>query len=207
MSKKNKYRSMGLAFLAAIVFITVSFFARSHGTMLMELFSNNTILDVVIFVFLTALFVVFIIPLDIVLLIPIGVSLWGSFDTALFSISGWTIGASIAFLIGRYLEKSFISKFVSLEKIKNFKKDLSLKNRIWPIVLLRMLIPVDILSYAFGMFSNISFPTYIIATIIGVAPFGFIFAYAGGIPIIYQILAAVLIIPIIFLLFKKHIFE
>jgi len=37
--------------------------------------------------------------------------------------------------------------------------------------LLRMVLPVDILSYALGLFSNISFIRYMLATIIGVTPF------------------------------------
>ena len=47
------------------------------------------------------------------------------------------------------------------------------------VVLLRMVLPVDVLSYALGFFSDISLWRYTTATIIGIAPFAFIFAYAG----------------------------
>ena len=56
-----------------------------------------------------------------------------------------------------------------------------------------MIIPVDILSYALGLFSKIKFWPYVIATFIGVIPVTFLLAYIGSVPFIYQILAFLIV--------------
>jgi len=62
-----------------------------------------------------------------------------------------------------------------------------------------MSIPVDILSYALGLFSKITLKRYFLATLIGVTPFAFVLAYVGTISFYYQV-ATLLIAAFIFLL-------
>jgi hypothetical protein len=50
----------------------------------------------------------------------------------------------------------------------------------WNIVLLRMVIPVDVLSYALGLFVPMPLSRYVLATAIGVSPFAIIFAFASS---------------------------
>ena len=59
-----------------------------------------------------------------------------------------------------------------------------------------MVIPVDILSYALGLFSRIKFWPYAIASFIGIIPGVVLFAYVGAIPFIYQVIT-ILIVGII----------
>ena len=47
--------------------------------------------------------------------------------------------------------------------------------------------PVDVLSYALGLFSQIGFWSYFLATVIGVSPLAFGFAYLGEVSYIYQV--------------------
>jgi uncharacterized membrane protein YdjX (TVP38/TMEM64 family) len=47
------------------------------------------------------------------------------------------------------------------------------------IVALRMILPVDVLSYALGMLSTVSFRIYTLASAIGILWFSFAFAYMG----------------------------
>lgn len=47
------------------------------------------------------------------------------------------------------------------------------------IVALRVILPVDILSYALGMLSTVSFRTYTLASAVGILWFSFVFAYMG----------------------------
>jgi len=61
------------------------------------------------------------------------------------------------------------------------------QNLFWSVVLLRMALPVDVLSYGIGLFSKMSFSTYFWATLIGVVPFSFIYAYVGSLPVWYQV--------------------
>jgi len=73
----------------------------------------------------------------------------------------------------------FVSRFVSLDKIKKFEASFSSEHIFWAVVLLRLSVPVDVLSYALGLFSTMSVRSYLFATLIGVTPFAFIFSYTG----------------------------
>lgn len=98
-----------------------------------------------------------------------------------YNIAGWSIGAGIAFKIAKYFGRPMILKFISLKKLDYYESILPKNLEFWWIVLFRMITPVDILSYALGIFSNISFSRYMLATIIGITPFSIIFAYGGNI--------------------------
>ena len=52
---------------------------------------------------------------------------------------------------------------------------------------MRMVIPVDVLSYAIGLFSTMSLKSYTLATVIGITPFAFIFAYTAKLPLWLQV--------------------
>lgn len=119
-------------------------------------------------------------PLTVLPLIPIASNIFGPFSSGVFSIIGWTLGAIIAFLIARHAGKPLLSKFASVEKIEKFEKYVPEHVHFFTILVLRMLLPVDALSYALGFFSGIGFWKYSVATLIGVTPFSFVFAYAGG---------------------------
>jgi uncharacterized membrane protein YdjX (TVP38/TMEM64 family) len=127
-------------------------------------------------------------PVATIPLIPIASGLWGGFITGLLNILSWTIGAMIAFRIARTAGIRFVRKIVSLERIDRIEKRIPEKGKFWTIVLLRMVIPVDILSYALGLFSRVRAGLYFWATLIGITPFAFILAYAGRVPFSWQII-------------------
>ena len=74
----------------------------------------------------------------------------------------------------------FIAHFISLDTLASYEKRISPRISFLAIVLLRLITPVDILSYVLGTFSLVSFRTYVSATMIGIAWFSFAFAYAGN---------------------------
>jgi uncharacterized membrane protein YdjX (TVP38/TMEM64 family) len=141
-----------------------------------EIITSTGFFGMIFYVFITAIAVV-IAPISTFPLIPIASIVWGYVVAAILSIIGWTIGAQIAFIIARRFGKPLVQKFISLEKLESFEKRIPEKNLFWSIVVLRMTVPVDILSYALGLFSKISYSKYFWATIIGVTPFAFIFSY------------------------------
>jgi uncharacterized membrane protein YdjX (TVP38/TMEM64 family) len=61
-------------------------------------------------------------PVNTLPLIPVATALWGGFISALLSITAWTLGAIIAFIIARKLGKPFIEKHYNLEKISRYEK-------------------------------------------------------------------------------------
>jgi len=130
-------------------------------------------------------------------LIPVVSNIYGWFLAGVVTVIGWTFGSIIVFFISRKYGVPLIKKFVSLKKINKFESKIPKENLFIDIVLLRMIIPVDILSYALGLFSKVKFKTYVLATIIGITPFAFVFSFLGTIPLSYQIPGFILIVFII----------
>ncbi|MEA3329332.1 MAG: VTT domain-containing protein [Nanoarchaeota archaeon] len=128
-------------------------------------------------------------PVTIMPLIPLASALWGWIMAAVLTIIGWTIGATIAFFLARKYGAPLVRKIVSLEKLDELEHRIPEKNIFFTIVLLRMTVPFDGLSYLFGLFTKIKFKTYILATLIGFIPFTFVVAYLGTIELKFQLIA------------------
>lgn len=141
-------------------------------------FIANDYKGIISFILLFTLVTV-IAPLTALPLVVPASAIFGPFLTSIYSIIGWTLGAMIAFLIARYLGKPILTSFVSLEKLEKYEKYFGGRVEFFGLVLLRMVLPVDLLSYAVGLLSKISFKKYMLATVIGITPFAFIFAYIG----------------------------
>ncbi|HDK41846.1 MAG TPA: hypothetical protein ENG87_00590, partial [Candidatus Pacearchaeota archaeon] len=130
--------------------------------------------------------------------------------TGLISIFAWSFGAWVAFVIGRKYGVQIIKKFISLKDIYRIEKKVPEESLFWTVVLLRLITPVDILSYALGIFTKMDIRTYLFATIIGITPFAFIFAYLGSVPIQYQIISflafgvLILIGWVVRIIYKKY---
>lgn len=142
-------------------------------------------------------------PVSTLALIPIATALWGGLVTALLNIIAWTLGAIIAFLISRRYGKPLVEKYSNVEKINKYEKVLGTKYIFWNLVALRMMLPVDILSYAIGLFTSVKLTTYASATFIGVIPFAFILAYTPTLSPAFQIGVGVFTLFIIYLGYKK----
>ena len=103
-------------------------------------------------------------------------SVWG---VVLVSI-GSTIGASIAFLISRYLAREAAANWVA--KNERFKKlDRMTEQHGWIMVLLTRLVPIfpfNLLNYGFGL-TRIRFRTYVLCSWIGMLP-GTVVYVVGG---------------------------
>ncbi|MBU6388577.1 VTT domain-containing protein [Patescibacteria group bacterium] len=183
------YRRIGSYIGFAALFILVSYVMRGHEDNIRLLLAGGGAGGAILFVLLTATFVIFIIPLDIVFLIPLGVNVWGPLPTALLSIAGWTIGASVAFSLARRYGLSLVARIIGARNAAKLHDRVPLGDPFWSVVLLRVLVPVDLLSYALGLFTDMPWRRYVLATLIGVAPFGFVFAYVGALPSWYQFLS------------------
>lgn len=187
VSMKEKIVSI---LLIAVFFGGAAIFAEQYGTLVENIPYLSGPFGALFYVLITVAAVV-IAPVSTFPLLPIAVSLWGSFFAAVLSIIGWTLGASIAFGLARRYGKPLIGKMISLKKIEHVEKLIPQKNIFMSVLLLRMALPVDVLSYALGLFSNISFKHYFFATLIGVSPFAFFFAYAVELPVTTQFLVVV----------------
>lgn len=183
---KNTLRGVLALIIVAGLFVLASIVASRYENEIQLLVKNDGVLGMTAYVMITIIAIV-VAPISTLPLMPLASMLWGWPLAGVLSIIGWTIGAQIAFSIARRFGKSFIEKIISVEKLKTIEERIPKRQLFWSVVFLRMTIPVDVLSYALGLFSQMKSSTYFFATLIGVTPFAFVFAYAGTIPILYQI--------------------
>ncbi len=195
-----------------VVLLVIFVIAWSIPLETIKLFiSQNQILGGMIFVFMMVLSTV-IPPITIFPLIPfVGVVL-GPFITMIYSIVGWTIGSVVAFIIARQYGRPFLAKYVSLDKIDEWENKIPENNEFVVLVVLRMITPVDVLSYAMGMFCRICLWKYTLASFIGVIPFSFVLAYGYDIVLLRNktilfVVGGVLLIAILSLLIVKKKFK
>lgn len=182
-------RQIATVLAVGVLFIVASLLAHTYRDALSSVVGIGGVGGMAAYVVLTMCFEIFLIPLDLVLLVPLGAVLYGPIPTALMSIAGWTIGASISFTLARQYGTPLVSKLAGKDRVERLRRRVPRTRLFWSVVLLRMLVPVDLLSYALGLFAPIPWWQYVVATAIGVSPFGFYFAYAGSLPLVYQLLA------------------
>lgn len=116
--------------------------------------------------------------IPITLLTLIAGSLYGPVYGFLLAIASTIISSNVAFLISRYLGKSFVEKMIKNKAQKiNMKIE---KNGFKIIFIMRIsgVFPLDIVSYAAGL-TKVNYKDFMLATILGVMPETFSVAYLG----------------------------
>ncbi len=191
--KERKKDIFGIAVII-ILFILVSFLVQQNLSLFRESFDIGIYGQLIFVLILT--FATIIAPVSAIPLFPAAVSLWGWKLVAILSILGWTLGAVMVFEISRGFGKPRVKRLVNLKKVEEYERYLPKENIFLTIVLLRMAVPVDFLSYALGLFSNVNRRIYYPATLIGVTPFAIVFAYAGELSLEIQIITLALAIII-----------
>ena len=108
-----------------------------------------------------------------------GILFWSVWGVVLVSI-GSTIGASLAFLISRYLAREPTANW--LAKNERFRKlDRMTEQHGWIIVLLTRLVPLfpfNLLNYGFGL-TRVRFRTYVLWSWIGMLPATIVLTVGG----------------------------
>ena len=137
----------------------------------------NTV-SYILYVLILTTAVVFM-PLTVMPLIPVASGIFGPLVTSILSIVGWTLGGAIAFLVSRHLGRPLLEDRIDLSAVDTLIEKMPQRSHFWFIVLLRVTLPVDLVSYALGLVKNLSFASYIAATAVGVSWFSFAFAYLG----------------------------
>jgi len=193
--KKETINSIISLFIIIILFIFLSFYIPTNLSIFIRLIGSS-VLGMTIYVLLLIVESV-IAPISGVPLVPLASNLWGWKIAGFLTVIGWLIGAIFCFLIARRFGVPIVKRLVPIEKLNKLEKHSNNYNLFWGIVFLRIAIPSDILSYAIGLFSNIDLKKYSVATLIGFAPLAFIVAYAGTMPIVYQIILLIIAIVLI----------
>lgn len=200
----KKVIGSSLTFLLVLgLFIFASYLTDLYAARIQHLVSIGGGMGVLGYIFVTIIAVV-VAPVSSLPLLPIATAAWGWFFAGVYSIIGWSIGAQIAFLLARRYGQSFIQRLFSIEKLSSIEALMPTQGMFISVILLRMTLPVDLLSYALGLFTKINANTYFFATLIGIIPFGFVFSYAGTLPVIYQIEAAVALCFVLLVIYSKR---
>lgn len=200
---KDFLKAVSGAIILVLLFTLASVFADKYQVQMQAIVSDDSAFGMAAYVALTAVAVV-VAPVSTLPLLPLASGIWGWVLAGVLSIIGWTIGGQIAFLFARRFGKPFLRRIISLEKLEKYEKRIPEENMFWTVLFLRMAVPVDVLSYALGLFSRMKSVPYFFATLIGVTPFAFVFAYAGTLPFLYQMEALGLALFIMFVVFLKN---
>jgi uncharacterized membrane protein YdjX (TVP38/TMEM64 family) len=207
--KKNvklKLWSLFGIFILIIVFLVLSYFVQTNLGFFENLIRGSA-WGLVIYIFLNFLGIV-IAPITVIPLIVVVSGIWGPVVASLASWFAWITGSIVAFWIARRFGVPIVSRFISMKELYRYEDRFSILNSFWGLVFLRMVIPVEILSYGLGLFSRIGFWKFTIASAIGLLPVTFLLGYLGMIPFIYQVVLGlfvliVLLVLVIFSEFKK----
>ncbi|MFC1731680.1 TVP38/TMEM64 family protein [candidate division KSB1 bacterium] len=167
-----------ILFVIIVIVLTLSLFFEAPRLYAEEQLGDNNITTGLVYLFVVIATTVFA-PFAGLPLAPAVSIIIGPFLTAIYSVIGWTIGAIIAFFIARHLARPFLSRFINMKRLELYESYIPKKHIFFWLVFLRVIIPVDVLSYAIGLTRSVRFPMYLITTVIGIIPFSFIWAYGG----------------------------
>jgi uncharacterized membrane protein YdjX (TVP38/TMEM64 family) len=198
MAERRAKDYVSLALVGAVL-ISAVLFVRSHAEPLKAFIDHNPVLGVLLYILLNILDAV-VLPGATLPLIPVAAHAWGRVMAAVVTTAGWTAGSLVAFLIARQWGSPIVRKLTSMSRVRQLKKYIP-ENLFWSVVAMRLVMPMDVLSYVLGLFTDMSWPTYILATAMGVTPAAFVLVYVGKLSRAYDLItfgvAAVLVVAFI----------
>lgn len=168
--------SLRAALGVLLLFAAGLWLARHYAEPIRDAVSANAGLGIAVF-FATSVVAVLMPMLTNLPLVPIAVLAWGPWWTALVLWSGWVVGAALAFALGRHGRTLILRSLPSVQRHARIDRLIHPQHRLWSLILLRMTFPVDVLSYALGLFSHrTTLLENAISTALGAAPFALLFA-------------------------------
>lgn len=174
--KKAIYITIIILYVTLTVWVFVDHRFISH---LQEMIGSNFYVGSSAYVLLMITSVV-VAPLSFLPLIAIGSSIFGPFLTGVLNVFGWWVGAVIAFYIARYGARPIVGRLFPISKLVKYEDILDDREEFWTVVILRALTPVDILSYVLGTVTTMTWRKHAVATLLGITPFAFVYAYGGA---------------------------
>jgi uncharacterized membrane protein YdjX (TVP38/TMEM64 family) len=175
--------SWGLRFAALIAIIVIALATYRQLPHLIStlgrLIGDGGPAAAAIYVVITASGIV-VLPFSSLPLIPIAAAAWGVVLGGTLSIVGWWVGAMIAFIVARRFGRPAIARFAGEENIVYWERRIPKHAGFFTVFLMRLLLPVEIPSYVLGLLPVISVRTYAWASLLGMAPFGYVLFAMGG---------------------------
>jgi uncharacterized membrane protein YdjX (TVP38/TMEM64 family) len=151
--------------------------ARVFSTPILDVLQAHPRLAILVFV-ATSVVAVLMPALTNLPLVPLAVLAWGSAWTALLLLAGWVVGAALAFMLARQGRSFILRHFPSAARHADIDRLIHPQHRLVSLIMLRMTFPVDVLSYALGLFSRRTTAAgNALSTALGAAPFAWLFAW------------------------------
>lgn len=179
--KKQNLKFIGLIFLifAILILIFTTNLKNLSPDSIRDTVESYGILAPIAFIILYIILVNLFIPGTLITLV--GGALFGTFLGTIYTVIAATIGASLAFIIARFLGGEYVNLLLEkrFKKLYNYDKKFK-KHGILIVLFLRLipLFPFTGLNYALGL-TKVKFKDYFIATLIGIIPGTFAYAYLG----------------------------
>lgn len=168
-----------LGFVAVIIAVLLYFDVHLKLIELLEWVERQGAMAAMLFIVIMALVVLFLLP-GIFFTTGAGY-VFGIGLGTLYVVVGTTLGASIAFLVARYLFGARAKQFVlSRSKVNSISEEMTKHD--FKVVLLTRLIPFfpgKLSNYFFGL-TEFRFGAYALATLIGLVPFSLHNVYLGS---------------------------
>jgi uncharacterized membrane protein YdjX (TVP38/TMEM64 family) len=182
-SGRREYLSLA-AVLAVLVLAL--WLARSHAEALKQFIDGHAVQGVAVYILLNMIDAVMA-PGATLPLLPIAARSWGRVSAALVTTVGWTAGSLTAFYLARRWGAPLVKKFTSMEHVKRLRRRVP-PHPFWSVVLLRLVMPMDVISYVLGLFTEMRWTSYAFATALGLTPSAFFLTYIGRTPRAYDII-------------------
>lgn len=160
-----------------LLFAAGLWLTRQYAGPLGSALADHSVLGAGVF-FLSAVVAVLMPMLTNLPLVPLAVLAWGPWLSAAILLLGWVVGAGLSFLLGRHARHTILQRFPSVQRHAEIDRLIHPRHRLMSLVMLRMTFPVDVLSYALGLFSRrTTLPENLASTALGGAPFAVLFAW------------------------------
>jgi uncharacterized membrane protein YdjX (TVP38/TMEM64 family) len=178
--------------------------------LLQELITQYPLFSPLIFILIRAIVIIFPFPPGFVIDLA-GLSIFPWFLAFVYAEIGIMLGASIAFYIARWLRDPIVKYFAPLKKVHELENSISHKKKFLTLLTIRLFTnPLfDIINFAAGL-TRIKFPTFFFTSLLGNIPTMLLFYYFGGLAFqngIYYAPSFILLISILYLIFRKHRFK
>lgn len=184
MKKVNVKSIIKIIFLVIVVvciFISIKYFnVQSELRKILLWIQNSGWIGIAVYIGIYIIACIFFIPGS---LLTLGAgAVFGVVQGSIFTSIASTLGATVSFLVGRYLARDWINKKIQNNK-KFSKVDEAVGKEGWKIVILTRLSPIfpfNLLNYAYGL-TKVALKNYFFASWIGMMPGTIMYVYIGSI--------------------------
>jgi len=186
MARTSRTREFVTLAAVAAVLVSAVFIVRAYAAPIRDFIDRHTFWGLFLYLLLNIVDAV-VAPGATLPLIPVAVRVWGRVLAALATTAGWTSGSLIAFLLARRWGVPLVRRLTSLSRVQAMRRYIP-RDLFWSIVVVRLVMPMDVVSYVLGLFTEITWPKYAAATALGLTPSAFVLAYVGKLPNAYEVI-------------------